>query len=162
MNGLSYVGRLSKWQRKTSLVFPCFISKEVQVIWLQSYVSKYISHNMSQWNLDYLLQMSLQPIRAAIFHKGFCVTFPQRFLCSFPLTKVGVSLDIISLFKVWPGHVRRATIKSNNITFISFSFISYNLGQVLWSETVKNVHVCLLQWSTTTFFNCIGQVWWIV
>lgn len=51
---------------------------------------------------------------------------------SFPLTKVGVSIDIISLFKVWPRHnVKSTTIKSNNITFQSFSLVFYNLEQVL-------------------------------
>lgn len=63
-----------------ALVFSGFILNEVQVSWLESWVSKYISHNMFQWNLDHLLQMSFRPIRAAIFHRGFCVTFTKRFI----------------------------------------------------------------------------------
>lgn len=134
-----------------ALVFSGFILNEVQVSWLESYVSKYISHNMFQWNLDHLLQMSLQPIGTAIFHKGFCVTFPKRFIRSFPLTKVGVRIDIISLFNIWSkNNVRSATIKCNNITFISFAFLFYNMEQVLVLElpcvstTLKHNNIFLI------------------
>lgn len=80
----------------------CFLLQELQVIWRESYVSKYISHNMFRWYVDQRLQMSFQPIRAAMFHKGFCYISPQVDMYNFPLRKVGVSIDIISLFKVSP------------------------------------------------------------
>lgn len=113
---------------------------------------KYVSHNMFQWNLDHLLQILLQPIRAARF---LCYISPKVYMYSFPLTKVGVSIDIISLFKVWPRHnVWRTTTKSNNITFISFPFVFYNLEQVVW---VKRLKMCACTMKHNNIFIVLGR-----
>lgn len=58
-----------------------------------------------------------------------CYMSPKVYMYSFPLTKVGVSIDIISLFKVWPRHnVKSTTIKSEILHFKVFllCFITWN------------------------------------
>lgn len=54
--------------------------------------------------------------------QGFlCYIYQKVYTSSFPLRKVRVRIDIISLFNIWSRHnICSATIKSNNITFITF------------------------------------------
>lgn len=137
----------------------CFLLQELQVIWRESYVSKYISHNMFRWYVDQRLQMSLQPIRAAMFHKGLCYISPKVRMYNFPLRKVGVSIDIISLFKVRPRHnVWRTTIKSKHYYINKFFFCILQLRTTSLNESVKMLCVCPLQWRTTFFLLCWAGV----
>lgn len=135
----------------------CLLLQELQVIWRESYVSKYISHNMFRWYVDQRLQMSLQPIRAAMFHKGFCSIPPQVYRYNFSLRKVGVGIDIISLFKVWPRHnVWRTTIKSKDYYIYKFFFCILQLRISSLNELVKMcVHV--LYNDAQHFFIALGR-----
>lgn len=63
--------------------------------------------------------------------RSLCYISQTVYTYSFPLTKVGVRIDIISLFNIWSRPVWSATLKSSNITFPSFAFLFYNMEQVL-------------------------------
>lgn len=106
---------------------------------------------------QYVSVKSGQPAANVITANKSC-NISQRFLCyisqkvytySFPLTKVGVRIDIISLFNIWSrNNVCSATIKCNYITFISFAFLFYNMEQVLEfpcvSTTLKHNNIFLI------------------
>lgn len=99
------------------------------------------------------VSMKSGPPAANVITANKSCNISQRFLCyiyqkvytsSFPLTEVGVRIDIISLFNIRSRHnICSATVKSNNISFISFSFLFYNTEQVLVLEfTCVCVCVC--------------------
>lgn len=83
------------------------------------------------------VSMKSGPPAANVITANKSCNISQRFLCyiyqkvytsSVPLTEVGVRIDIISLFNIRSRHnICSATIKSNNITFISFAFLFYNM-----------------------------------
>lgn len=98
-----------------------------------------------------------------ISQEVLCYIYQKVYTSSSPLTEVGVRIDIISLFNIRSRHnICSATIKSNNITFISFAFsiLQHGTSSGAW------IHVCVCVCATLKrnkiFFNCGGQVWWIV